>query len=183
VRNPIDLALFEGILYWLKAGTGELTSYKPYGPHMRRIGKLQLYLYNTEHFAILQSSAQPRGKVFMELNGLELDSCGWCVQYGFPSILCLKCHNTEDLKHNWYNIWLWYMTCSKYLWMFSPLMSTSLTWIILTNICAIIHYFSGSLVNHYVVYPEVVDGRLAVNVLNMQSANNRWPYTRGLRWS
>jgi hypothetical protein len=129
VRNPTDLALFEGTLYWLKAGTGELTSYKLYGPYARRIGKLQLYLYNTEHFAILQTSAQPRGKVFIELDGLELDTCGWCIRYGLPSILSLylyltcsisygvnlysdlwnanklklKYRNTEYLKHNWCN--------------------------------------------------------------------------------
>jgi hypothetical protein len=87
VRNPIDLALFEGTLYWLKEGTGELTSYKLYGPYARRIGKLQLYLYNTGQFAIVDSSTHPRGKVLIELDGLELDSCGWCIQYGLPSIL------------------------------------------------------------------------------------------------
>jgi hypothetical protein len=84
VRNPIDLALFEGILYWLKAGTGELTSYKLYGPYARRIGKLQLYHYNTEHFAILQSSAQPRGKVF-----INLTVWNWTHVAGAFSIVCL----------------------------------------------------------------------------------------------
>jgi len=67
VQNPVDLALFEGTLYWLRSRTGELTSYKLYGPVERRIGKLQLYMYNTQHFSILQSSAQPRGIVLTKL--------------------------------------------------------------------------------------------------------------------
>lgn len=67
MRDPIDLALFEGTLYWLKAGTGELTSYKLYGPRERRIGKHQLYSYNAEHFTILHSAMQPRGEVFIKL--------------------------------------------------------------------------------------------------------------------
>jgi hypothetical protein len=79
VQNPIGLALFEGILYWLKSGTGELTSYKLYGPYVKRSGKFQLYVHSTEHFAILQSSTQPTGKVSIELDGLELVSCGWCI--------------------------------------------------------------------------------------------------------
>jgi hypothetical protein len=67
VQNPIDLALFEGTLYWLKGGTGELISYKLYGLHERRISKHQLYVYNTEHFTIMHSAMQPAGKVFIEL--------------------------------------------------------------------------------------------------------------------
>ena len=62
VKNPINLALFEGTLYWLTAGTGHITSYKLYGPPERRFDKQQLYSYSAEHFAILQPSMQPLGE-------------------------------------------------------------------------------------------------------------------------
>lgn len=84
MQNPIDLALFEGTLYWLKAGTGELTSYKLYGPRERRIGKRQLYVYNTEHFTILQSAMQPTGEVLIELtvcNQITWLVIFFCLQY------------------------------------------------------------------------------------------------------
>jgi hypothetical protein len=90
VRNPTDLALFEGTLYWLKGGAGELTSYKLYGPFMKRTGKLKLHVYNAGHFAILQRSAQPRGKVCFERDSLELHSCDWCIRYDLPSTLMLS---------------------------------------------------------------------------------------------
>lgn len=80
MQDPIDLALFEGTLYWLKAGTGELTSYKLYGPFQRRMGKLQLYSYSTEHFVILQSAIQPTGKV--------LNSICKCIQ---TVLVCSVC--------------------------------------------------------------------------------------------
>nr|BAE93218.1 vitellogenin receptor [Rhyparobia maderae] len=59
VKHPINLALFEGTLYWLTAGTGHITSYKLYGPPEMRFNKEQLYSYGTEHFTILQPSMQP----------------------------------------------------------------------------------------------------------------------------
>nr|BAC02725.2 vitellogenin receptor [Periplaneta americana] len=86
VQNPIDMALFEGTLYWLTAGTGQLTSYKLYGPHERRIGKLQLYIYSSDQFTILQQAIQPAA-----VNPCANHSCSeLCVMNpgGTPSCLC-----------------------------------------------------------------------------------------------
>jgi hypothetical protein len=103
VSNPTDLALFEGTLYWLRGGTGQLNSYRLYGPYVKRAGKLDLYIYNVEHFAILQSSAQPRGTVCIEFNCLKLNSCGGVFSMVFLPFI--SCDGTLDLKHTgkWYN--------------------------------------------------------------------------------
>ncbi|PSN38293.1 hypothetical protein C0J52_19350 [Blattella germanica] len=85
-EKPINLALFEGTLYWLTSGTGQLTSYKLYGPPERRFDKHQLYSYGTEHFAILQASMQP-----IVVNPCANHTCDeMCVlsPSGYPVCLC-----------------------------------------------------------------------------------------------
>nr|CAJ19121.1 vitellogenin receptor [Blattella germanica] len=86
VQKPINLALFEGTLYWLTSGTGQLTSYKLYGPPERPFDKHQLYSYGTEHFAILQASMQP-----IIVNPCANHTCDeMCVlsPSGYPVCLC-----------------------------------------------------------------------------------------------